>query len=413
MSSFKKTPKQKEAIDIISNHIETLLEGGSRSGKTFIEIYVMFARAIKYAGTDHLSVRAVFNDAKKALWYKTIPDVHKMCFPTLQVNYNKTDFFIEFPNGSRYWIGGLDNRERLEKVLGNEYATIHENEISQISYTGHSLLKTRLNPPKGVKPIMLLDQNPSHKRHWGYKIFHQGINPVDDTPIADMARYGLLKMNPADNLENISETYMDTLLTLSEQERKRFIDGEYTDIVGAIYNRFNDSMVITSLKPCDYYVVGVDLITYAAVLVGFLSNDVIVLDELGGHDLTAAELNKLIVAEWGKYRYKAYIDWNLSETGTREFDNSSLAIKGAGSVEAGINQIKQLMESKHFWIHEKCIRTRTEIEGYRRDDNGKIAKESDHFIDALRYSIYSNNGGGEVSSGKSVRPTANYRNKKY
>ena len=234
------------------------------------------------------------------------------------------------------------------------------NEISQISYTGHSLLKTRLNPPKGVKPIMLLDQNPSHKRHWGYKIFHQGINPVDDTPIADMARYGLLKMNPADNLENISETYMDTLLTLSEQERKRFIDGEYTDIVGAIYNRFNDSMVITSLKPCDYYVVGVDLITYAAVLVGFLSNDVIVLDELGGHDLTAAELNKLIVAEWGKYRYKAYIDWNLSETGTREFDNSSLAIKGAGSVEAGINQIKQLMESKHFWIHEKCIRTRTD-----------------------------------------------------
>lgn len=395
MNSFKKTPKQKEAINVISGHIETLLEGGSRSGKTFIEVYTMFIRAMKYPNTDHLSVRAVFNDAKKALWYKTIPDVHRVCFPSLKVNYNKTDFFIEFPNGSRYWIGGLDNKERLEKVLGNEYATIHENEISQISYAGHSLLKTRLNPPKGVKPLMLLDQNPTHKRHWGYKIFHQGINPVDDTPITDMTRYGLLKINPADNLDNISETYMETLSTLSEQEQKRFKHGEYTDVIGAIYNRFNDGMVITEDKTCDEYIVGVDLITYAAVLIGILSNDIIIVDELGGFDLTASELNSLIIENWVQYKYSAYIDWNLSETGTREFDNSQLAVKGAGSVEAGINQIKQLMEQGHFWIHERCIKTRTEIEGYRRDENGKIVKGNDHYIDAMRYAIYSHTYQGE------------------
>lgn len=389
MQTFKKTPKQQEAIDLLAKHTEILLEGGSRSGKTFIEVYAIFVRCINHPNTDHLSVRAVFNDAKKALWYKTIPDVHRICFPTLKVNYNKTDFFIEFPNGSRYWIGGLDNKERLEKVLGNEYATIHENEISQISYTGHSLLKTRLNPPKGVKPLMLLDQNPTHKRHWGYKLFHQGINPVEETPIIKPERYGLLKMNPADNLDNISDTYMETLETLSEQEKQRFIHGAYTEIVGAIYNKFNDSMVIEEEKPCDYYLVGTDLITYASVLIGVLSNDVIVLDELGGKDLTAAELNRMIVDKWSKYRYINYIDWNLSESGTREFDNSQLAVKGPGSVEAGINKIKQLMESGHFWIHERCYRTRTEIEGYRRDDNGKIAKGNDHFIDGMRYAIYS------------------------
>lgn len=395
MRDFKKTPKQEEAIDLIKAYKEILLEGGARSGKTFIDVYVIFARCITYPGTDHLSVRAVFNDAKKSLWYKTIPDVHRLCFPGAKINYNKTDFFIEFPNGSRYWIGGLDNKERLEKILGNEYATIHANEISQISYHAYSLLKTRLNPPKGVTGRMLLDQNPTSKRHWGYKIFHQGINPLDDTPITHKNRYAKLKMNPTDNLDNLSDGYLETLETLSETERQRFMYGEYTDVTGLIYNSFNDRMIIQEDKPCDSYIVGIDLITYAAVLIGILSNDYIILDEIGGKDLTAAELNLMIVEKWRQYQYIAYIDWNLSETGTREFDNSQLAVKGAGSVEAGINQIKQLMESGHFWIHERCLKTRLELEDYRRDDNGKIVKGNDHYIDAMRYGIYSYTYQGE------------------
>jgi hypothetical protein len=45
---------------------------------------------------------------------------------------SKTDWFAEFENGSQIWFGGLDDKERTEKILGMEFATIYLNECSQI-----------------------------------------------------------------------------------------------------------------------------------------------------------------------------------------------------------------------------------------------------------------------------------------
>lgn len=311
---------------------------------------------------------------------------------------NKADWFISV-NDSEIWLGGLDDKERTEKILGNEYATIFINEASQISYNSYSLLTTRLNPPKGVPPKMLIDYNPPSKRHWGYKMFHQLKDPLSDEPLKHPEHYAFIQMNPKDNLDNLSEGYLETLESLSERDRQRFLYGEYLDPIGAIYHRFNESMIIDKAPDCDDYIVGVDLITYAAVLIGRISGQVVIIDEMGGDDLVASELNKMIVRKWGKYRYKAYIDWNLSKSGTREFDNSRMAIKGAGSVEAGIDCINKYMENGNFFLCSNCFKTRAEIEDYRRDENGKIIKENDHFIDAMRYGIFST----EASKAKVIR----------
>jgi len=40
LREFRKNLKKIEAIDLIADHEEALLEGGSRSGKTFIEIFL-------------------------------------------------------------------------------------------------------------------------------------------------------------------------------------------------------------------------------------------------------------------------------------------------------------------------------------------------------------------------------------
>lgn len=84
---------------------ETLLEGGSRSGKTFIIIRNIIFRALKYPGTRHLIVRFRFNHAKQSIWYGTIPDVMKIAFPNVNYKENKSDWFIKFDNGSELWIG--------------------------------------------------------------------------------------------------------------------------------------------------------------------------------------------------------------------------------------------------------------------------------------------------------------------
>lgn len=238
MNDFRKTTKQSEATRLMADKEETLLEGGSRSGKTFIIIRNIIFRAIKYPNTRHLIVRFRFNHAKQSIWYGTIPDVMRIAFPNVTYKENRSDWFIKFDNGSELWIGGTDDKERIEKILGNEYATIHINEASQHPYETYETLKTRLNPPKGVPAKLFIDYNPPSKKHWGYLIFHEHKNPETLAPIAHPERYGYLKMNPVDNKENLNESYLKTLESLGEKRRRRFYLGEYSDDAeGALWKR--------------------------------------------------------------------------------------------------------------------------------------------------------------------------------
>jgi hypothetical protein len=41
--------------------------------------------------------------------------------------------YIALPNGSEVWVGGLDDHERVEKILGMEFVTLFYNEC-QIPY---------------------------------------------------------------------------------------------------------------------------------------------------------------------------------------------------------------------------------------------------------------------------------------
>ena len=91
MNGFKKTPKQIEATRLMADKQEILLEGGSRSGKSFIIIRNIIFRALKYPNTRHLIVRFRFNHVKQSIWYGTIQDVMKIAFPNINYIENKSD----------------------------------------------------------------------------------------------------------------------------------------------------------------------------------------------------------------------------------------------------------------------------------------------------------------------------------
>lgn len=232
------TPKQEEAAALFKQHQEVLLEGGSRSGKTLLICAKTLVRAAKYPGTRHLSARLRFNHAKQSLFMGTYREVARMM--GAKVKENKSDWYIEVPTAedpSEIWIGGLDDKERTEKILGTEFATIHINEASQVAFDGYEILKTRLNPPPGVPPLFMIDYNPPSMHHWGFQIFHSGINPGTGAPLLNPELYGKILMNPQDNIKNLSPTYLQTLEGLSEAKKRRFLRGEYTDSAeGAIWN---------------------------------------------------------------------------------------------------------------------------------------------------------------------------------
>lgn len=258
---FQKTQKQIEAVRLMGSEPKyCLLYGGSRSGKSFIIIRQIIIRALKEAGSRHLAVRFAFNHAKQSLWHDTIPKCLSLCFPGVKPSLNKSDWFIEFQNGSQIWLGGLDDKDRTEKVLGNEYATIFVNEASQVSYASYSTLITRLAQKTGLINRLYCDCNPPSTAHWTYKIFIQHINP-DSNEALNEKFYSHMRINPDDNLENIPEDYIESVLnTLSRRQQKRFRFGEFLDDVeGALWTYdMIDKYRVTEAPELKTIVVGLD-----------------------------------------------------------------------------------------------------------------------------------------------------------
>jgi len=231
--TFKHTAKQREALPILKND-EAGLFGGSRSGKTFIIVRSIFLRAAK-TKSRHLIARFRFNHAKVSLGMDTIPKVLSLCFPGLPVKINKSDWVFTLPNGSEIWLGGVDDKERVEKILGNEYSTIYINETSQVSYDAVTTLQTRLAENSGLNLRMWFDFNPPTQKHWTYRYFIEGLDPITLKPLQVKIPY--LVMNPVDNIANLPPGYMERLERLPQKQRDRFMSGKFTlDVDGALWD---------------------------------------------------------------------------------------------------------------------------------------------------------------------------------
>src|SRR6056297_2856194 len=122
-----------------------LVYSGSRSGKTFELVRTLFIRSLLAKNSRHAIIRKNFSQIKKYVWLDTLPSVIDISFPNIKsaVEFNKTDYFLKFQNGSEIWMGGLDDKERADKILGGEYNSIYFNECSEISYNSVLTALTR------------------------------------------------------------------------------------------------------------------------------------------------------------------------------------------------------------------------------------------------------------------------------
>jgi len=198
LPEFKKTIKQEEATRVLASPVTNIMcYGGSGSGKTFLLMRCLIIRALKLK-SRHIIFRQAFSHIKSSIWYNSFPEVMSKCFPemTKDVHYweNKTDWFITFDNGSEIWFGGLDDKDRTEKVLGNEYSTIYVNECSMVSYNSVLLVRTRLRQSSGLKLKLYYDCNPPDKKHWTYSLFIEKKDPMGTAKIKNSDDYAFVLM---------------------------------------------------------------------------------------------------------------------------------------------------------------------------------------------------------------------------
>jgi len=244
---LKLTQKQDAAREVLAaaaTHV--MLFGGSRSGKTFLLTRQVIVRALKAPRSRHAILRFRFNHVKASIVLDTFPKVMELCFPGVKYHMDKTDWFAQYENGAQVWFGGLDDKERTEKILGQEHATIYLNECSQIPQTSRDTALTRLaqqvsqvvdGKETPLQPRMFYDCNPPSKAHWSYKLFVQKIDPDTRKQLLNPADYAAFQINPEDNAENLASGYLETLKSLGERMRKRFLKGEFADATpNALFN---------------------------------------------------------------------------------------------------------------------------------------------------------------------------------
>jgi len=394
---FKPTAIQRKALALLKSgakHI--LLFGGSRSGKTTVLIMALIYRALCFAGSRHLICRYRAKDARSSVLRETL-------FPWLDNTVGKSGYrylahesVVTLFNGSEIWIGGLGDREQADKILGHEYNTIYFNEISQLSYiavtTAYSRLAMRV---KGCRNLFFYDCNPGSPLHWAYKIFVLKRTFMTGEPLEKAELYASMLLNPEDNRDNLPEDYIaDILDVLPEKQRARFRDGLWVKAEGVIYDRFDESMIVKAAdlpEQFDRYAAGQDFgLNITFVKIGWVGDVIYVLGDYGAFNMTTQSFNEELTARGlldcaDGMGMPVYCD----PAGGERIQEITGGTKANNSVESGIDFISAKIERKQFFVCENCNGVLSEIWDYCRNEGGEIVKVNDHFLDALRYAVFS------------------------
>lgn len=243
---MKLTAKQHEANALLASEAKhILLDGGSRSGKSAVIVRAICTRAIKAPRSRHAILRFRFKHVKESIGLDTLPAVMERCFPGIPYDINKSDWYVRLPNQSEIWMGGLDDKERTEKILGKEFASIYLNECSQIPWASRNLAVTRLaqqcryeleGQERTLALKMYYDCNPPSKAHWAYHVFYLKRDPETKKSLTEPGNYSKLTMNPNDNRENLPQDYIKELEALPARMRRRFLEGLYGEAApGALW----------------------------------------------------------------------------------------------------------------------------------------------------------------------------------
>lgn len=399
---FKLTSKQDEALNLFTGNARNImLYGGSRSGKTFFIVWAIFVRAALHK-SRHAILRDKFNHAKRSLWLDTIPKVLALAFPHLQAKANNSDFYYKLPNGSEVWIGGLDSKERTEKILGTEYSTLYFNETSQIDYAAITMARTRLAEGTPLVKKTYYDSNPPTKASWQYWLFEKKLNPIDDEPIRDPDNYVSMLMNPIDNLENIDDEYISLLEGMPEAERNRFLYGLYSDESdGQAYYEFRREEHVSKVTKRDGTMfIGADFNVNPHCSIGFqfIDGQIQVFTEffLMNSDTPKA------VHEWRKAGMKGAIvipdstGKNRKTSGQSDFDiirNDGFTIRSNHNpfVKDRVNNVNRCFKEGLIIIDPSCKKLINDLEKVQWKDN-KLDQKTDtmltHISDALGYACH-------------------------
>ena len=388
------TPKQ-YAYWNNANHRWNIKFGATRSGKTFLDYY-MLPKRIRGTKGDGLTV--ILGTTQATIERNLLQPMRQMYGQALVPESIAIDGGIKL-FGKDVYIIGAEKRTQVSKIQGQGIEYAYGDEITTWSHEVWQMLTTRLD-----KPHSRFDGtcNPTTPTHWLKQFID---NPELDVYAQQYRITDNTKLHP-DVITAMKAELAGTVYY------HRFINGEWTAAEGVVYPNFDADKFVVPTKDRNYsrYVVSIDYGTNHPCVFGLFgympAEDRWYMVREYYHN--GAQERQKTVGEYyrdlqtftgGLDISKVYLDnapiassFNIYLR--KQGDYSSRLADNA--VEAGIQSVATALNKGKIYFNDCCKNTIREFSGYRwneKADSDKPIKEDDDCMDMLRYFIHTHRVG--------------------
>lgn len=352
---------------------------GRGFGKTVIAVEVLGWEAMQKPNARVLYISPTYQSSRDIAWKRL-----KDRYGSITTKVNESLLQLTLANGSEIVLRGW---ESIETLRGQEFDFIVVDEVDtmrkfwvgweevlrptlRISMGGVLFIGT----PKGFGTLHKLSQYPGQEGFEDWRYFH--YTSYDNPHL------------PREEIEAAQRQLTDDAFA---QEYM----ADFRKQGNLVYPEFDDKLHVyddTHVIPAHEFVAGIDFAYSHACAV--LS---IIRDTRGEYWVTKefyrTKMTDLAIAEYvATQGYdKVYPD-PAQPQGVAELRRHGVncyeVVKSPDSVEKGVSRVREMLKRRRIHVHQSCVNTILEFRQYARDpDTGKIIKDGDDAMDALRYAI--------------------------
>lgn len=375
---------------VASTAKQVVLAGVSDSGKTIAGCLKAHSLCLQYPRCQGAITRKTF----ASLVGSVLQTYERIAGGSGIVSYGgEKPQWYDYPNGSRIWVGGMDNPD---KILSSERDFVYVNQCEELSQSDWETLSTRTTGRNAVVPYAQLygDCNPGGSRHWIRELSKAGVLMLLTSTHKDNPTI----YNADGSMTAGGQARLEALARLTGLRRKRLFEGVWATAEGAVYDNFNAAVHVIHRSASEF------VRWFLALDEGYTNPAVILLVGEDGDErwhvarefYQSGVLQETVVktaGTWFKESKCARCAVDESAAGLIA-DLRSVgvgAVGGKGRVLDGIQRLQNRLEVQgdgrpRLTIDPSCVNLINEMESYVwRPEKDVPVKENDHALDALRY----------------------------
>ena len=365
-----------------ATHRWDVKSGATRSGKTYMDYYLIPKRLRAVSGKEGLNV--ILGNTRGTLQRNIIEPLQRIWGINLVSDIHSDNTAAMF--GEKVYCLGADKANQVDRIRGSSIKYCYGDEVVTWHEDVFTMLKSRLD-----KPYSRFDGtcNPDNPSHWFKAFIDSDVDiylqeyTIDDNPFLS-----------SEFVENLKKEYAGTVFY------DRYILGQWTLAKGLVYQNFSeDEHVVDNVPENGAYYVSMDYGTLNPCSMGLwcISGGVAYRIKEYYHDgrktgrqLTDEEYYQALerLTQGLKIQY-IVVDPSAASFKATIRRHGRFSVRDAkNDVINGILQTARLLQQGKIKIHCSCRDCIREFKTYRFDEDAlidRVIKENDHAMDDMRY----------------------------